>query len=112
MSNQRTIEVFAAGCAACDEVIDLVNRIAAPGSTIRVLDMHDAAVAARAKALGIRSVPSVVIDGKLASRGSMRSPPPRRVDPKRSDGSATDSARRPRARHGSDGDPPGRDRIS
>ncbi len=66
MSN-RTIEVFAAGCPACQDVVDLVNRVAAPGSSIRVLDMHDKTVAARAKALGIKSVPSVVIDGKLAS---------------------------------------------
>jgi hypothetical protein len=67
MATRHTIEVFAAGCPACDDVIELVNRVAAPGSTIRVLDMHDATVAARAKSLGIKSVPSVVIDGKLAS---------------------------------------------
>lgn len=67
MSRPHTIEVFAAGCPACDEVIALVNRVAAPGSHLRVLDMHDAAVAARARALGIATVPSVVIDGQLAS---------------------------------------------
>ena len=67
MSSKHTIEVFAAGCSACQEVIDLVNKVAAPGSAIHVLDMHEATVAARAKSLGIRSVPSVVIDGKLAS---------------------------------------------
>ena len=67
MATQHTIEVFAAGCPACDDVIELVNRAAAPGSQMRVLDMHDASVAARAKSLGIKSVPSVVIDGKLAS---------------------------------------------
>lgn len=67
MSNHHTVEVFAAGCAACQDVIDLVQRIASPGSTITVLDMKDAAVAQRAKALGIRSVPSVVVDGDLAS---------------------------------------------
>lgn len=65
--SKHTIEVFAAGCSACQEVIDLVNRIATPGSAIKVLDMHDAAIAQRAKSLGIKSVPSVVIDGKLAS---------------------------------------------
>ena len=65
--SMHTIEVFAAGCSACQEVIDLVNRIATPGSAITVLDMHDAAIAQRAKSLGIKSVPSVVIDGKLAS---------------------------------------------
>jgi hypothetical protein len=48
-------------------VIDLVNRVAAPGATIQVLDMHDPAVAARARGLGVRTVPGVVIDGRLAS---------------------------------------------
>ena len=67
MAQQHTIEVFAAGCPACDDVIALVNRVAAPGSHVKVLDMHDASTAARARALGIKSVPSVVIDGKLAS---------------------------------------------
>jgi alkyl hydroperoxide reductase subunit AhpF len=66
MSNAHTIEVFAAACPACDDVIDLVNRVATPGARVKVLDMHDAAVAARARSLGIKSVPSVVIDGKLA----------------------------------------------
>jgi hypothetical protein len=32
-----------------------------------VLDMHDTAVAAKARAYGVRSVPAVAIDGTLAS---------------------------------------------
>jgi hypothetical protein len=39
-----------------------------------VLDMHDPQVAGRAKGLGIRSVPAVVIDGKLADCGTGRGP--------------------------------------
>lgn len=66
MSNKRTIEVFSAGCAVCNEAVALVKRIACSSCEVTVLDMHDAAVAARAKTLGIRSVPAVVIDGKLA----------------------------------------------
>lgn len=62
----KTIEVFSAGCSACEETIDLVNRIAQPGTQISVHDMNDARVAARAKALGIGRVPAVVIDGSLA----------------------------------------------
>lgn len=38
------------------------------------MDMHDAAVANRAKTLGIRSVPAVVIDGKLADCCAGRGP--------------------------------------
>ena len=67
MSSKRKIEVFTAGCPACQETIDLVNRIACPSCEVSILDMKDAATAERAKRLGIRSVPAVVIDGKLAS---------------------------------------------
>ncbi|MBA2322343.1 MAG: thioredoxin family protein [Deltaproteobacteria bacterium] len=63
---QRKVEVFSAGCSACEETIQLVNDVACPSCGIEVLDMRDPAVAARAKALGIRSVPAVLIDGKLA----------------------------------------------
>ena len=65
--NPYTIEVFAAACSACDGVTELVNRIAAPGSQVRLLDMHDADVSTRAKGLGLKSMPSVVIDGRPAS---------------------------------------------
>lgn len=66
MNAKRTIEVFSAGCPACQETIDLVNRVACPSCEVDVLDMNDSHVAKRAKELGIRSVPAVVIDGKLA----------------------------------------------
>ena len=66
MSAKRKIEVFSAGCPACQETVELVNQIACPSCEISVLDMHDADVAQRAKGLGIHSVPAVVIDGKLA----------------------------------------------
>ena len=42
-----------------------------PGS---LLDLHDPLVAGRAKGLGIRSVPAVVIDGKLADCCTGRGP--------------------------------------
>lgn len=74
MSNQRTIEVFSAGCPACQETIDLVNRVACPSCEVSVLDMNDAEVAKRARGLGIRSVPAVVIDGELADCCSGRGP--------------------------------------
>ena len=74
MSNPRTIEVFSAGCPACKETIDLVNRVACPSCEVSVLDMNDAAVARRARGLGIRSVPAVVIDGELADCCSGRGP--------------------------------------
>jgi glutaredoxin 3 len=63
----RTIEVFSAGCAACDDAVQLVKRLAGPDHDVQVKDMQQPETAARAKQLGIRRVPAVVIDGQLAS---------------------------------------------
>lgn len=64
---KRRIEIFTAGCSACQETIDLVNKTACSSCEVSVLDLKDSATAKRAKVLGIRSVPAVVIDGRLAS---------------------------------------------
>jgi glutaredoxin 3 len=65
-SGRRKVEVFSAGCALCQEVIDVVKREVGSSQVI-VHNMMDARSLARAEELGIRSVPAVVIDGKLAS---------------------------------------------
>jgi glutaredoxin 3 len=67
MESKRKMEVFSAGCALCEEVIDVVRREAGSSSEVIVHNMLDARSLARAEKLGIRSVPAVVIDGKLAS---------------------------------------------
>jgi glutaredoxin len=74
MNAKRRVEVFSAGCPACEETVALVGRIACPSCEVTVHDMKDAAVAARAKTLGIRSVPAVLIDGKLADCCAGRGP--------------------------------------
>jgi glutaredoxin len=74
MARKRTIEVFSAGCPACDDTVQLVNSIACPSCEVTVLDMREAAVARRAKSLGIRSVPAVVINGQLAGCCAGRGP--------------------------------------
>ena len=74
MTTKRKVEVFSAGCPACEETIALINRVACPSCEVNVLDMKDANVASRAKRLGIRSVPAVVIDGKLADCCAGRGP--------------------------------------
>ncbi len=66
MTAKRKIEVFSAGCPACDEVVALVQGLACPSCAVDVLDMRDIEVAKRAKALGVRSVPAVAINGQLA----------------------------------------------
>jgi glutaredoxin len=66
MATKRKIEVFSAGCATCQEAVEIVKQAACPSCDVIVLDMHDSEVSKRAKALGVRSVPAVAIDGKLA----------------------------------------------
>lgn len=66
MTAKRKIEIFSAGCAVCNEVVEQVKSMACPSCDITILDMHEQSVVARAKLLGIKSLPAVVIDGKLA----------------------------------------------
>ena len=74
MTDKRIIEVFSAGCPVCDDTVKLVNNLACPSCEVNVLDMKTPEVAERAKTLGIRSVPAVVIDGKLADCCTGRGP--------------------------------------
>ncbi|MBI5252504.1 MAG: thioredoxin family protein [Desulfomonile tiedjei] len=71
---KRKIEVFSAGCPVCQDTVDMVNRLKCDSCEVSVLDMNEPGVAERAKTLGIRSVPAVVIDGKLADCCAGRGP--------------------------------------
>ncbi len=66
MKEKTIIEIFSAGCTLCDDVVKDVQEKYAESSEVKVLDMHDAVIAHRAKEIGITAVPSIVIDGKLA----------------------------------------------
>jgi glutaredoxin 3 len=70
MSNQRRIEVFSAGCPACEPVVDLVKSLACPACQVEVLDMRQPEAAARAERYGVKAVPAVVVDGRLLPYGS------------------------------------------
>jgi glutaredoxin 3 len=74
MNNKRKVEIFSAGCGCCEDTIKLVKSIACPSCDISVLDMKQREIAERAKSLGVRSVPAVVIDGKLAGCCAGRGP--------------------------------------
>ncbi len=74
MAAERKIEIFSAGCPACEDTLTLVNEIACESCEIIVADMHDPKVAKRAKLLGVKSVPAVVINGKLAGCCAERGP--------------------------------------
>jgi hypothetical protein len=64
--SQRIIEIYSAGCPACNEVIERVKQIACPSCDVRVMDMNDTKVAQKARSYGVRAVPAVAVNGKLA----------------------------------------------
>lgn len=74
MQNRRKVEVFSAGCACCEEAVSLVQRITCPSCEVEVLDMHAPAVSRRARDIGVRSVPAVAVDGRLADCCQGRGP--------------------------------------
>lgn len=74
MPAKRKVEVFSAGCPVCSETVELLDRIACPSCDMTVLDMKNPEIAARARSLGIRAVPAVVIDGELARCCAGRGP--------------------------------------
>ena len=74
MDNKRRVEIFSAGCGCCKDTIALVKRIVCSSCDVAVLDMQQPGVAERAKRLGVRSVPAVLIDGKLAGCCAGRGP--------------------------------------
>ena len=73
-ATKRKVEIFSAGCSTCKETIELVKRLAGSSHDVEVHDMNKSEVASRAKNHGVRSVPAVVIDGKLASCCAGRGP--------------------------------------
>lgn len=74
MITKRKVEVFSAGCSACEDTIQLVHDLACESCDVTILDMHDAAVAARGRKLGVRSVPAVAIDSQRAGCCAGRGP--------------------------------------
>ncbi len=66
MNDKRKVEVFSAGCPVCQDAVELVQNLACPSCDVTVLDINDPDVSHRAETLGIRSIPAVVVNEKLA----------------------------------------------
>ena len=73
-TTKKKIEVFSAGCSTCKETIELVKKLAGSAHEVEIHDRNKSEVASRAKTFGVRSIPAVVIDGKLASCCAGRGP--------------------------------------
>lgn len=63
---KRVFEVFSADCPVCRDAIKEIRGQACGSCEVVVRDMNDPEVAERARTLGIRSVPAVAVDGRLA----------------------------------------------
>ncbi len=74
MPARKVIEIFSAGCPTCKEAIELVKEIAGSSHEVVIHDMHKSNTVLRAKHYGVRSVPAVVIDGRLAGCCEGRGP--------------------------------------
>ena len=67
MSPKRKIEVFTAGCPCCEDAVRLVKSVACDSCELTILDMReDRNAQAKAKKYGVKRVPAVVVNGKLA----------------------------------------------
>jgi glutaredoxin 3 len=63
---RHRIEIFSAGCKTCQDTIATVKKLAGSEHEVIVHDMHQEAIASRAAQHSVKSVPAVVINGKLA----------------------------------------------
>lgn len=63
---KRKVEIFSAGCPVCESVVEQIVQAACASCDIQVYDMNAPDIKKLAAEFGIRSVPAVVIDGKLA----------------------------------------------
>ena len=63
---KHKIEIFSAGCKTCQDAIEVVRKLAGSEHEVVVRDMHQHEVASRAAQHNVRSLPAVMIDGKLA----------------------------------------------
>ena len=74
MTEKRLVEIFSAGCSLCESLVEQMRDAACPSCDVQVQDMRDPDVARRAAALGIQSLPAVVIEGQLADCCAGRGP--------------------------------------
>ncbi|NIP99656.1 MAG: hypothetical protein GWM98_03790 [Nitrospinaceae bacterium] len=70
----RKVEIFSAGCPVCEETVQWVRQRACPDCEVTVLSLQDGSTADRARQMGIRSVPAVMVDGALVECCAGRGP--------------------------------------
>jgi len=67
---KHTIEVFTSGCPLCLETIQIVHEAKSPECTLTEYNIREKNEhLERARKYGVKAVPSIVVDGKLAIEG-------------------------------------------
>lgn len=70
---KRKIEVFTAGCPVCEPAVQMVNELACPDCEVSVYNLNESG-ADRAERYGIKTIPAVVVDGRIVSCCDNRGP--------------------------------------
>lgn len=69
---QRKIEVFSAGCALCNDTLRMVKEaVSSCGCQVIERRCGSDEQCAEAKAYGVRAMPTVVVEGKIAFEGAI-----------------------------------------
>ena len=65
MSAKRKVEVFTAGCAVCQGLVDIINELACPNCDVSIYNLNKNEGVDEAKAYGVTALPSVAVNGEL-----------------------------------------------
>ena len=70
MESKRKVEVFTAGCPVCEDTVKMVKDLACESCELTVHNLNNACKSSdcldKVKKYGIKRLPSVVVDGKIA----------------------------------------------
>lgn len=68
--SKRKVEVFTAGCPVCEPAVEEVKNLACPSCEVIIHDLSESGeeqeVREKVSQYGIKRLPAVVVDGKLA----------------------------------------------
>jgi len=71
-TNQRTIEVFTAGCPVCRETLELVQKtVSSCGCEVIERRCEGETCCAPAGSYGVKALPSIVVNGKIVFEGRL-----------------------------------------
>lgn len=71
MASKRKVEVFTAGCSVCEDTVKMVKDLACNSCDVIVYNLNNPCDSGecmnKVKTYGIKRIPAVVVDGKIAN---------------------------------------------